>query len=111
ALAGQGTTTVAFQRRFLHRIKFSCMILRLGPVAQSVEQRIENPCVGGSIPPRATIESAVESKACRFFGRPFFRLRIIRRQSSINLASRSSLCVLPGKGCSHIASACPGWRG
>ena len=28
--------------------------LRLGLVAQSVEQRIENPCVGGSIPPRAT---------------------------------------------------------
>ena len=27
----------------------------LGLVAQSVEQRIENPCVGGSIPPRATI--------------------------------------------------------
>jgi len=26
-----------------------------GLVAQSVEQRIENPCVGGSIPPRATI--------------------------------------------------------
>ena len=26
----------------------------LGPVAQSVEQRTENPCVGGSIPPRAT---------------------------------------------------------
>jgi hypothetical protein len=26
----------------------------VGPVAQSVEQRIENPCVGGSIPPRAT---------------------------------------------------------
>ncbi len=26
-----------------------------GPVAQSVEQRIENPCVGGSIPPQATI--------------------------------------------------------
>ena len=26
-----------------------------GPVAQSVEQRIENPRVGGSIPPRATI--------------------------------------------------------
>ncbi len=26
----------------------------LGPVAQSVEQRIENPCVGGSIPPQAT---------------------------------------------------------
>jgi hypothetical protein len=27
---------------------------RLGLVAQLVEQRIENPCVGGSIPPRAT---------------------------------------------------------
>ena len=26
----------------------------LGPVAQSVEQRIENPCVGGSIPSQAT---------------------------------------------------------
>ncbi len=25
-----------------------------GPVAQLVEQRTENPCVGGSIPPRAT---------------------------------------------------------
>ena len=29
--------------------------LGCGPVAQSVEQRIENPCVGGSIPPQATI--------------------------------------------------------
>ncbi len=27
----------------------------LGQIAQSVEQRIENPCVGGSIPPLATI--------------------------------------------------------
>ncbi len=25
-----------------------------GPVAQLVEQRTENPCVGGSIPPQAT---------------------------------------------------------
>jgi hypothetical protein len=30
------------------------ILARLGLVAQSVEQRIENPCVGGSIPPRAT---------------------------------------------------------
>jgi hypothetical protein len=29
--------------------------LRYGPIAQSVEQRIENPCVAGSIPARATI--------------------------------------------------------
>ena len=27
-----------------------------GSVAQSVEQRTENPCVGGSIPSRATID-------------------------------------------------------
>ncbi len=32
----------------------SFIIPTLGLVAQSVEQRIENPCVGGSIPPRAT---------------------------------------------------------
>jgi hypothetical protein len=32
----------------------SVRILGSGPVAQSVEQRIENPCVGGSIPPQAT---------------------------------------------------------
>ena len=32
----------------------SFIIPSLGLVAQSVEQRIENPCVGGSIPPRAT---------------------------------------------------------
>ena len=35
----------------LHRLS---IIMPLGLVAQSVEQRIENPCVGGSIPPRAT---------------------------------------------------------
>ena len=33
----------------------SVTILAHGPVAQSVEQRTENPCVGGSIPPQATI--------------------------------------------------------
>ncbi len=27
----------------------------IGSVAQSVEQRTENPCVGGSIPPGATL--------------------------------------------------------
>jgi hypothetical protein len=39
----------------------------LGLVAQLVEQRIENPCVGGSIPPRATKNSAANQNAnpCR----------------------------------------------
>ena len=40
-----------------------CAILRgSGPVAQSVEQRIENPCVGGSIPPQATKLEAHRSR-------------------------------------------------
>ncbi len=30
------------------------VLTHIGSVAQSVEQRTENPCVGGSIPPRAT---------------------------------------------------------
>lgn len=33
----------------------SQLVLKKGQVAQSVEQRTENPCVGGSIPPLATI--------------------------------------------------------
>ena len=32
-------------------------LFQSGQVAQSVEQRTENPCVGGSIPPLATINS------------------------------------------------------
>ncbi len=33
-----------------------------GPVAQSVEQRIENPCVGGSIPSQATRHEAPDQQ-------------------------------------------------
>ena len=32
-----------------------------GTVAQQVEQRTENPCVGGSTPPRPTIMGIMES--------------------------------------------------
>ena len=48
----------------------SAIIRRLGLVAQSVEQRIENPCVGGSIPPRATkniLDEAPVHAGRRFF--------------------------------------------
>ena len=38
-----------------------------GPVAQSVEQRTENPCVGGSIPPRATSKYAALHSESRFY--------------------------------------------
>ena len=31
-----------------------CVVIGLGEIAQSVEKRTENPCVGGSIPPLAT---------------------------------------------------------
>ena len=37
--------------------KSSAILHPLGPVAQLVEQRIENPRVGGSIPPQATIST------------------------------------------------------
>ena len=37
-----------------HQSRYNARLRKDGPVAQSVEQRIENPCVGGSIPPQAT---------------------------------------------------------
>ena len=39
-------------------------VLVSGWVAQLVEQRTENPCVGGSIPPPATISDAWASMSC-----------------------------------------------
>src|SRR2546426_11518159 len=43
----------------------SSMTSSAGWVAQSVEQRTENPCVGGSIPPPATIfETPNQLRAC-----------------------------------------------
>ena len=52
-------------------------VTRYGQVAQLVEQRIENPRVGGSIPPLATILSV-----CRFYFRrcdqgPGFRQDVV----------------------------------
>ena len=44
-----------------------CYNTNLGPVAQLVEQRIENPRVGGSIPPQATIPTATLYGERRFF--------------------------------------------
>ena len=42
---------------FLHRTPiFAAAFASVGAVAQLVEQRTENPCVGGSIPPHTTIE-------------------------------------------------------
>ena len=54
------------------------ILRRLGLVAQSVEQRIENPCVGGSIPPRATKNIAIMRQAAQLgvFVLEGYRLRV-----------------------------------
>jgi hypothetical protein len=59
-----------FERRATSHIRIAvsafAITLALGMVAQSVEQRIENPCVGGSIPPRATKNSVKQNATpCR----------------------------------------------
>jgi hypothetical protein len=57
-----------------------------GQVAQSVEQRTENPCVGGSIPPLATIDFARAQRAAKSIkgdsalGHHRFRARTTRRK-------------------------------
>ena len=49
------------------------IVSRFGPVAQLVEQRIENPCVGGSIPPQATKIKAVSHETAFSFSCGFLR--------------------------------------
>ena len=47
-----------FELRHLKQLDYLANLLKLtknASVAQSVEQGTENPCVGGSIPPRGTI--------------------------------------------------------
>ncbi len=51
----------------LHKVKKLCIVADfVGLVAQSVEQRIENPRVGGSIPPQATTNSMPSSCSWAF---------------------------------------------
>lgn len=45
---------------------------RFGSIAQSVEQRTENPCVGSSILPRATIIHKPQIINLGFFYVPFY---------------------------------------
>src|SRR6185436_20099711 len=59
-----------------------------GAVAQSVEQRTENPCVGGSIPPHTT-------KATIIYSGLFFLQNILRGTTgSLFLFSCFSFCPL-----------------
>ena len=46
---------------FLTEKGLCVLIFAVAQIAQSVEQGIENPRVGGSIPPRGTISSLVQS--------------------------------------------------
>ena len=43
------------------------LVLKNGQVAQSVEQRTENPCVGGSIPSLPTPSNAKITESSHFF--------------------------------------------
>ena len=69
----------------------------LGPVAQSVEQRIENPCVGGSIPPQATIYFL------SFFN-PRKHCPMTPRTQALKVASLVLACFMVA-GCSTLQSA------
>ena len=65
----------------------SAIIRHLGLVAQSVEQRIENPCVGGSIPPRATKNKLLQNANPRRLAFSFVAEKSAYR---ISVDSRSS---------------------
>jgi hypothetical protein len=99
--------------------------MRLGPVAQSVEQRIENPCVGGSIPPQATITTrkgkrkpAIQKIAgfftpvvfgfipalCRHQYRILYRVATMHPSVQIFVANPS--LMHPASGDAHIISDC-----
>ncbi len=67
---------------------YCCKDLHYGSVAQLVEQWTENPCVGGSIPSRATIFRLMQYCRCSSVGRA--RTNNLRSES---LAHKSS-CFL-----------------
>jgi hypothetical protein len=58
-------------------------VVKEGDVAQLVEQRTENPCVGGSIPSITTLKAFEQSKA--FFINPFPSLTISFKNSLYEL--------------------------
>ena len=62
----RGNFTTALPSRFTLPMSRTRGLMRdrAGWVAQLVEQRTENPCVGGSIPPPATISDAWASMSC-----------------------------------------------
>jgi hypothetical protein len=69
------------------------IILGLGLVAQSVEQRIENPCVGGSIPPRATKKLVLKIRAYSDVSPYFLRLQFYNSKLGSTFISRSQYLI------------------
>ena len=70
------------------------ILLDNGLVAQSVEQRTENPCVGGSIPSQATIskkQNPLKNREARFFkGFCFFEIRLLGSEGTVTRAVHKS---------------------
>jgi hypothetical protein len=63
-----------------------CNVCSVGWVAQSVEQRTENPCVGGSIPPPATTLFTlyfIEYAGFTFVDAGFFQSKILRLPENV----------------------------
>ena len=61
---------------------------KVGAVAQSVEQRTENPCVGGSIPSRTT-KNVPRPNITKGFGTFFFELS---DSKNLSIISTSNVC-------------------
>src|SRR5215204_6871963 len=79
---------------FLTGFSYFCCPIKDGAVAQSVEQRTENPCVGGSIPPHTT------EKTQHFVGSFLFYLLSRSFRKDMLLKSKlgwcHTFCYIPG---------------
>jgi hypothetical protein len=80
------TECAAFSRHLVFSVLFRLLV---GLVAQSVEQRIENPCVGGSIPPQATIQFRLTTLGRAFL---FVKRQLARGSDKTACAGRSRVC-------------------
>ena len=98
------------RRRPLAAARGSAIIARLGLVAQLVEQRIENPCVGGSIPPRATknMPHATPTHAsgrCRFLDAQSSHPVHFRSRPPYPMRAPRVSCVAPPATCRNGVTA------
>ena len=69
-----------------------------GAVAQSVEQRTENPCVAGSIPAHTTTKTSTAMLG-------FFVILILNEQKDIFIVYSSFYCVLYNPKCKLLGNS------